>query len=57
MSAKAIREATGKDLLNRFLDGSSGAAKARFASVNEDTQWEQLVIDHPWLNDTVSNFS
>lgn len=51
MSAKAIREATGKDIINRHLAGSGdhGAAKCRFASVDESTQWTQLVADHPWL--------
>lgn len=56
MSAKAIREATGKDILNRFLEGGSGAAKCRFASLDENTQWSQLVVDHPWLETTVSIF-
>lgn len=55
MSAKAIREASGKDLLNRLLDGSSGAAKCRFASVNENTQWSQLLVENPWLETTVSD--
>lgn len=49
MSAKAIREATGKDIINRHLTGDHGAAKCRFASVDESTQWTQLVADHPWL--------
>jgi ATP citrate (pro-S)-lyase len=54
MSAKAIREASGKDLFNRNLEDSSGAAKCRFVSVDEKTQWGQLVIDNPWLETTVS---
>lgn len=54
MSAKAIREATGKDIINRHLaaSGEHGAAKCRFASVDETTQWPQLVADHPWLETT-----
>lgn len=52
MSAKAIREATGKDIINRHLVGDHGAAKCRFASVNESTQWSQLVADNPWLEST-----
>lgn len=52
MSAKAIREATGKDIINRHLVGEHGAAKCRFASVDESTQWSQLVADHPWLETT-----
>uniref|UniRef100_A0A182NPW4 ATP-citrate synthase n=1 Tax=Anopheles dirus TaxID=7168 RepID=A0A182NPW4_9DIPT len=49
MSAKAIREATGKDIINRHLQGDHGAAKCRFATVTETTQWPQLVLDNPWL--------
>ncbi|XP_053676296.1 ATP-citrate synthase [Anopheles nili] len=49
MSAKAIREATGKDIINRQLQGDHGAAKCRFATVSETTQWQQLVQDNPWL--------
>ncbi|XP_049280871.1 ATP-citrate synthase isoform X3 [Anopheles funestus] len=49
MSAKAIREATGKDIINRHLQGDHGAAKCRFATVTENTQWQQLVLDNPWL--------
>ncbi|CAB3370650.1 Hypothetical predicted protein [Cloeon dipterum] len=49
MSAKAIREATGKDLLNRFLSPSSGAALCKFAAVDESTKWEALVAANPWL--------
>lgn len=54
MSAKAIREATGKDILNRLLDGKSGAAQCRFASITPETNWGKLVDDHPWLLKTVS---
>lgn len=53
MSAKAIREATGKDILNRLLDSSSGAAKCQFAVVNNETNWEHLRTSHPWLETTV----
>lgn len=49
MSAKAIREATGKDLLNRLLDTNSGAARCKFAAVNETTNWDELVANNPWL--------
>jgi ATP citrate (pro-S)-lyase len=54
MSAKAIREASGKDLFNRNLDASAGAAKCRFVSVDQTTDWSQLVQDNPWLETTVS---
>lgn len=53
MSAKAIREATGKDILNRLLDNSSGAAHCQFATVNSETNWSELVASNPWLETTV----
>lgn len=53
MSAKAIREATGKDMLNRLLNGSAGAARCNFASVNESTDWNTLVAANPWLQTSV----
>lgn len=58
MSAKAIREATGKELINKFLEGGNeiGVSKSRFASVNEQTDYSQLVAAHPWLETTVSKF-
>ncbi|KAL5235218.1 hypothetical protein ACI65C_002628 [Semiaphis heraclei] len=49
MSAKAISEATGKDIINRNLAPLTSAVKCRFASVNESTKWEDLVLDNPWL--------
>lgn len=51
MSAKAIREATGKHLLNRKLVGSANTAAAhlRFVSVDEKTNWSKLVAENPWL--------
>ncbi|XP_004525979.1 ATP-citrate synthase isoform X1 [Ceratitis capitata] len=54
MSAKAISEATGKDILNRFLNvnGASGAAQCRFATVNTETDWSQLTVQNPWLLNT-----
>ncbi|XP_055374613.1 ATP-citrate synthase isoform X2 [Condylostylus longicornis] len=52
MSAKAIREATGKDILNRLLDEKSGAANCRFASVDPETNWNELVNKNPWLQTT-----
>lgn len=60
MSAKAIREATGKELINKYLEGGNeiGVAKSRFASVNETTDWNQLAVENPWLETTVSgNFN
>ena len=52
MSAKAIREATGKDFLNNELPAGV-AAKARFASVSAHTDWDTLAAAHPWLNSEV----
>ncbi|XP_032590353.1 ATP-citrate synthase isoform X1 [Drosophila grimshawi] len=50
MSAKAITEATGKDLLNRHLNQhGAGAATCRFATVNAGTNWSKLSVDHSWL--------
>jgi len=48
MSAKAVREASGKHLLNRFL--SPGVAvKSNLAVVTAETDWTSLVQEHPWL--------
>lgn len=49
MSAKAIREATGKDLINRLLSGDTAAARCRFASVTPETKMSELVAKNPWL--------
>lgn len=54
MSAKAIREATGKDILNLHLGDVAGAAPCKFASVTEETNWNELVKNNPWLETTVS---
>lgn len=55
MSAKAISEATGKDILNRFLnDNGAGVQTCRFATVNMKTDWSQLAAQQPWLLNTVS---
>ncbi|XP_071454638.1 ATP-citrate synthase [Hetaerina americana] len=50
MSAKAIREATGKGLLNRHLSAAgSPLSSCQFASVDEQTNWNTLLADNPWL--------
>lgn len=54
MSAKAIREATGKDIINRHIGANAGAAQSQFASVNESTNWNELVASNPWLETSVS---
>lgn len=56
MSAKAISEATGKDIINRNLDPNTAAAKCRFAPVKEGTSWNELVRNEPWLQSSVSLF-
>ena len=56
MSAKAVNEASGKNLLNKVLTGTA-AAKCRFASVNKDTDWNSLLQDNPWLKTEVSHIS
>ncbi|KAK0175564.1 hypothetical protein PV327_009304 [Microctonus hyperodae] len=50
MSAKAIREATGKDLINRKLDNGTKAAKCRFVPIDENTNWNTIADEYPWLN-------
>ncbi|XP_039307125.1 ATP-citrate synthase isoform X3 [Solenopsis invicta] len=49
MAAKAIREATGKDLINRKLLAGTKAAKCRFVSITDSTDWINIVNEHPWL--------
>ena len=43
-------------MINKYLEGGNetGTQKSRFASVNESTDWSQLVVEHPWLESTVS---
>lgn len=55
MSAKAISEATGKDIINRNLSPNTAAAKCRYASINEETKWTDLVAENPWLKSEVSS--
>lgn len=55
MSAKAIREATGKDILNRHLNHHGAPfTPCRFATVNMQTDWSDLVAQQQWLSNTVS---
>jgi ATP citrate (pro-S)-lyase len=53
MSSKAIREASGKDLINRNLPNGTAAAKCQFAAVTENTDWEELISRNPWLQTQV----
>jgi len=54
MSTKAIYEATGKQLLNKFL--GSTAIQCRCASVDANTNWDQLIANNPWLEAEVRFF-
>jgi ATP citrate (pro-S)-lyase len=54
MSAKAIREASGKYLINRNLPGETAAVKCQFASVTEGTDWTELLSNNPWLKTQVT---
>ena len=47
MSAKAIYEAKGKELLNKYLKGS--CFKNKYVIVTEDVNWAQLEQDNQWL--------
>lgn len=49
MAAKAIREATGKDLINRKLSVGTKVAKCRFVPITEDTNWIDIANEYPWL--------
>lgn len=50
MSAKAVSEASGKRLLNSVLTTS---AKSQFASINESSNFDEVLRENPWLNQTV----
>ncbi|XP_055702913.1 ATP-citrate synthase isoform X2 [Phlebotomus papatasi] len=52
MSAKAIREASGKELINKYLAPGSRAAKCDFVSVDETTNWDDLLVNNKWLQTT-----
>ena len=55
MSAKAISEQTGKELLYKYICTTT-AIQNRFKSarVTPDTDWARLLQDHPWLLSEVS---
>ncbi|XP_064647409.1 ATP-citrate synthase-like isoform X1 [Lineus longissimus] len=48
MSAKAVWEITAKDLFNKYL-GHPDTIQNKSAEVKEDTQFENLSLEHPWL--------
>jgi len=49
MSARAIWEATGKDLINRNLQQCDSVVQCRCAVFDESTSWDQLLAKEPWL--------
>lgn len=51
MSAKAILEATGKQMLNKNLPPNV-SAECKFVTINEDTHIDRLPNQYPWLLDT-----
>lgn len=53
MSAKAIYESKGKELLNKFLNDE--AMKNRVAEVTEGVNWDKLTQENPWLLTEVGN--
>lgn len=51
MSTKAIYEAAGKQLLNKYL--GSTAAECRCVNVDGDTKWDELIGNNRWLETEV----
>lgn len=55
MSAKAISEQTGKELLYKYICTTSAIQnRFKYARVTPDTDWAGLLQDHPWLLSQVS---
>lgn len=48
MSAKAIREATGKDLINKNL-GETKAVKCRFVQIGPESKYNELLAKNSWM--------
>lgn len=58
MSAKAISEQTGKELLYKYICTTSAIQnRFKYARVTPDTDWARLLQDHPWLLSQVSPVS
>lgn len=56
MSAKAISEQTGKELLYKYICTTSAIQnRFKYARVTPDTDWARLLQDHPWLLSQVSS--
>ena len=56
MSARAIWEATGKDLINRNLKRCDSVVQCRCAVFDDKTSWDELVQKQPWLQTEVNFF-
>lgn len=55
MSAKAISEQTGQELLYKYICTTSAIQnRFKYARVTPDTDWARLLQDHPWLLSQVS---
>lgn len=58
MSAKAISEQTGKEFLYKYICTSAAVQnRFRYARVTAETDFDQLVKEHPWLLTEVSQKS
>lgn len=51
MSTKAIYEATGKKILNKYLN--STAVECRCVSIDDDTDWNDVIAKNAWLQTEV----
>ncbi len=49
MSAKAIREAKGKQLLSKYLSSVIAPIKVATYSTEAATSWDALVAANPWM--------
>ncbi|XP_071961776.1 ATP-citrate synthase-like [Antedon mediterranea] len=48
MSAKAIYEVTGKELITSNIENAD-VAKNRYATITPDCDWDKITAEHPWL--------
>ena len=51
MSTKAIYEATGKKLLNKYLGAT--AVESRCVNIDAETDWNAVITNNPWLQTEV----
>ena len=55
MSAKAVYETDGKSLLAKWLQNSN-YVKNKFAVGEQDTNWDEMVKENPWIATEVCLF-